>query len=144
MLIRIRIRNLNADPDLATQINPDPCESECGSGSATLSVRNCPVQLSPKLQIKIMTEGVENAHFSEVSELTCGEGCVERVAASHQAGGGLSRAFQQQYREHGVLNREVGVRLFSLTVPFHPFLGVIGKWGGEMAFSSFIWSMAIN
>ncbi len=30
--IRIRIRNLNADPDPATQINADPC----GSGSATL------------------------------------------------------------------------------------------------------------
>jgi hypothetical protein len=30
--IRIRIRNLNADPDPATQINADPC----GSGSETL------------------------------------------------------------------------------------------------------------
>ncbi len=29
----IRIRNLNADPDPATQINADPC----GSGSETLS-----------------------------------------------------------------------------------------------------------
>jgi hypothetical protein len=32
--IRIRIRNLNADPNPATQINADPC----GSGSETLSV----------------------------------------------------------------------------------------------------------
>jgi hypothetical protein len=32
--IRIRIRNLNADPDPATQINADPC----GSGSETLNV----------------------------------------------------------------------------------------------------------
>jgi hypothetical protein len=32
--IRIQIRNLNADPDPATQINADPCGS--GSGSETL------------------------------------------------------------------------------------------------------------
>jgi hypothetical protein len=32
--IRIRIRNLYADPDLAAQINADPCRS--GSGSETL------------------------------------------------------------------------------------------------------------
>jgi hypothetical protein len=39
--IRIRIRNLNADPDPATQINADPC----GSGSETLI-------LTPKKPIK--------------------------------------------------------------------------------------------
>jgi hypothetical protein len=34
--IRIRICNLNADPDPATQINADPCGSGYGSGSETL------------------------------------------------------------------------------------------------------------
>jgi hypothetical protein len=33
--IRLRIHNLNADPDPATQINANPCGS--GSGSETLS-----------------------------------------------------------------------------------------------------------
>jgi hypothetical protein len=51
----------------------------------------------------------------KVSELTCGEGCVECVAASHQAGGGLSRALQQQNREHGVLKWKVGGWLFPVS-----------------------------
>jgi hypothetical protein len=34
--IRIRIRNLYADPDPAAQINADPCGSGYGSGSETL------------------------------------------------------------------------------------------------------------
>jgi hypothetical protein len=34
--VRIRIRNLYADPDPAAQINADPCGSGYGSGSETL------------------------------------------------------------------------------------------------------------
>jgi hypothetical protein len=37
--IRIRIRNLYADPDPAAQINGDPCGSGYGSGSETLLFR---------------------------------------------------------------------------------------------------------
>jgi hypothetical protein len=38
--IQIRICNLNADPDPATQINADPCGSGYGSGSETLNKFN--------------------------------------------------------------------------------------------------------
>ncbi len=54
--IRIRIRNLKADPDPATQINADPCGSGYGSGSETLTVpyRTVNFNFGPALTVMLI------------------------------------------------------------------------------------------